>query len=138
MLVKMKFVGNNTQLAWLLFGNETEQDVATNQLLSKEDIDYLVEMLKCNQTPVDPVQKGTLNVEQLLYWWKKQDFEDMSESFSTQPLFLVKWHSLSYNEMSWEPLSIVKQVSSKKLDRFVRNVKVKRSLCDRNKHNKNN
>lgn len=44
---------------------------------------------------------------------------DNQESFSGEPLFLVKWKGLSYKEINWEPLSALKGENYTKVQEFL-------------------
>ena len=64
-------------------------------------------------------------IEIMMYWWKPDKMSEGRSSFSTEPLFLVKWQDLTYNEVSWEPYSLLKNTYLKKIERFFKNLKVK-------------
>ena len=42
--------------------------------------------------------------------------------YKAEPLFLVKWLNMSYDETSWEPVSVLELIGRKKLARFVNNM----------------
>ena len=76
--------------------------------------------------------------ENKLYWWKQDDYEAGKETFQTEPLFLVKWHQLSYKEVSWEPMSLILKHYANKMKRFFKNFMLKQTMDELDKSCQNN
>ena len=55
------------------------------------------------------------------------------DGFNVDPLFMVKWQSLTYDEVSWEPISLLNKVNPKRLKRFIKNMNIR--YIDENSNN---
>ena len=131
----MRQLNTDKELAWLLFGNETETEFRASTHILSEEIERILGKLEFKRQFDEKKSPLSLKdfIDQLIQQWTN-DCEDMQDGgFNVDPLFMVKWLSLTYDEVSWEPISLLNKVNPKRLKRFIKNMNIR--YIDENSNN---
>ena len=115
---RSKIAKKHGELSWLLFEEETEEEILTNPYLPKYQIQKIVERVKL------PLKSASANNKECEA--KKQDSTELTKTqqqylYHYEPVYLIKWRGRSYTELTWEPLSTLVGENRKKVKEYIQN-----------------
>ena len=115
---------------WLLFPEETEDDILVNPYIYEGEVQAMLkDLFKGSES--DGFGSSSTEDREKCYLYPPNQFgskrqpsnfmirNSQMEPVFFEPLFLVKWKQMSYAHLSWEPLSVLKGENLAKVKEFL-------------------
>lgn len=119
------------ELSWLLMPGETEGEIQADPQIFEDEFTTLLQNLFTKESYFEGDSGQSLDIQHY-YLDKMYQHGTRTNNYnrheqkvlefdtlSCEPLFLVKWKQLSYSQVTWEPLSVLKGENFKRVKEFL-------------------